>query len=148
MQPDKTPSGGIQRPARPLSSHIAKPILFLAERMAQADQDSVPRETRMIDRIADAVGLPTFRYQPWFRDMTEAAALSQLNSELAKRGTLVVLSLILKADVKRKDSEMAYFRRIREALGAEPVTVPVELEAHLDLALAYFLDKGRLDRTR
>ncbi|HKI98360.1 MAG TPA: hypothetical protein VKB51_07800 [bacterium] len=130
----------IVHPPRPVSRRSAEPILYLAERMASADDEAVPRETRMIDLLASAVGMPTFRHQPWFREMTESAAIERINTELAKRATLVVLALILKADVKRKPSEHAYFTRIREALGAEPVTVPVDLDAHKNLALEYFVD--------
>lgn len=128
----------VYHPPRPISRRTAEPILYLADRMASADEEAVPRETRMIDLLADAVGLPTFRHQPWFRDMTETAALQRLNSDLAKRAALVVLSLVLKADVKRKPSEHAYFTRIRESLGAEGITVPVDLEEHKRLALEYF----------
>lgn len=131
---------GIHHPPRPLSRRTAEPILFLADQMARADQEASPRETRMIDRLADAVGMPTFRTQPWYRDLTEAAAIEQISTDLAKRATMVVLALVLKADMKRKPSEMAYFRRIREALGADPVTVPVGLEEHMALALRYFVD--------
>lgn len=132
----------IYHPSRPLSRRTAEPILYLAERMANADQDPVPREERVINMIADAVGMPTFRHQPWFREMTEAAAIERLNTDLAKKATLVVLSLVLKADVKRKPSEHAYFTHIREELGAEPITVPVDLDAHKSLALEYFVDQA------
>ncbi len=139
-QDDVAPKSGLLHPPRALSRKTAEPILFLADRMAKADEEAVPRENRMIDMIADAVGLATFRHQPWFRDMTEAGALQRLNTELAKRATLVVLSLILKADAKRRPAEQAYFSRLREQLGAPPITVPVDLEAHKKLALRYFQD--------
>ncbi|MCH9044702.1 MAG: hypothetical protein IIA40_01200 [SAR324 cluster bacterium] len=139
-QENVAPKSGIFHPPRALSRKTAEPILYLADRMAMADQEAVPREMRMIDLIADAVGLPTFRHQPWFREMTEAAALQRLTTDLAKRATLVVLSLILKADAKRRPAEQAYFSRLREQLGAPPITVPVDLEAHKKLALQYFQD--------
>ena len=139
-QEDAAPESGLLHPQRVLSRKTAEPILFLADRMAKADEEVVPRENRMIDMIADAVGLATFRHQPWFRDMTEAAALQRLNTDLAKRATLVVLSLILKADAKRRPEEQAYFSKVREQLGAPPITVPVDLEAHKKLALQYFQD--------
>lgn len=145
MQPMETQNqtrvSGIFHPPRPLSRRSAEPILFLAELMARADQDASPRELRMIDRLADAVGMPTFRHQPWFRNLTEPAAISQITTDLAKRATMVVLTLVLKADAKRRPSEMAYFRKIREAIGADPVTVPVGLDEHLSLALEYFIDE-------
>ena len=131
---------GVVHPTRPVSRRTAEPILYLADRMASADNEPVPRELRIVDMIADAVGIPTFRHQPWFREMNEAAAIARLNTDLSKRAALVVLALVLKADVKRKPSEHAFFTRIREALGAAPITVPVELEAHKKLALEYFVD--------
>jgi hypothetical protein len=140
MEIDSLRKTNVVHPPRPVSRRTAEPILYLADRMASADDEAVPRETRMIDMIADAVGMPTFRHQPWFREMTEDAAISRLNTELAKRAALVVLALILKADVKRKPSEHAYFSHIREALGAEPITVPVDLEQHRQLVLEYFVD--------
>ncbi len=139
-QENVAPTSNIFRPPRALSRKTAEPILYLADSMAKADEEVVPREMRMIDLVADAVGLPTFRHQPWFREMTEAAALHRLNTDLAKRATLVVLSLILKADAKRRPAEQAYFSRLREQLGAPPITVPVDLEAHKRLALQYFQD--------
>jgi hypothetical protein len=134
------PKTNVTHPPRPVSRRTAEPILYLAERMASADDEAVPREERVIDQIADAVGMPTFRHQPWFREMTEQAAVQRLNTELAKMATLVVLALILKADVKRKPAEHAYFTHIREALGAPPITVPVDLEEHRRLAMEYFVD--------
>lgn len=130
----------IYHPPRPISRRTAEPILYLADLMANADDDAVPRETRMIDLLADAVGMPTFRHQPWYREMTEASAIDRLTTDLAKRAALVVLALVLKADVKRKPSEHAFFTRIREALTSEGITVPVDLDEHKKLALEYFLD--------
>lgn len=139
---------GIYHPQRPVSRRSAEPILFLADMMARADQDASPRELRMIDRLADAVGMPTFRHQPWFRDLTEAAAVSQITTDLSKRATMVVLTLILKADVKRRPSEIAYFRKLREAIGADPITVPVNIDDHMALALEYFVDAGTRGASR
>jgi hypothetical protein len=141
METDLAPkSSGVLRPGRPVSRRTAEPILYLADRMASADQEAVPRELRAVDMVADACGLPTFRHQPWFREMTETAALGRLNTDLAKRAALVTLALVLKSDAKRKPSEHAFFRRIRESLGAPPITVPVDLEEHRRLVLAYFQD--------
>ncbi len=139
-QENVAPTSGIFRPPRALSRKTAEPILYLADSMAKADEEVVPREMRMIDLVADAVGLPTFRHQPWFREMTEAAALQRLNTDLAKKATLVVLSLVLKADAKRRPEELAYFSKVRGQLGAPPITVPVDIEAHKELALQYFQD--------
>ena len=139
MELETTPPGSrIIRPPRAISRKIAEPILWLADRMASADQEAVPRELRMVDALADAMGMATFRHQPWYRNMTEAGALRSLNSDLAKRAALVVLSLVLKADMKRRPQEQAYFSYLRQELGAEPITVPVDLEQHKKLALEYF----------
>lgn len=132
--------GKIFYPQRQLSRKTAQPILFLAEKMANADHDKVPRESRMIDIIADAVGMATFRRQPWFSEMTEDAAISRITTEMAKRATLVVLSLVLKADSSRKPEEHAFFTWVRQQIGADPITVPVALEEHKKLALMYFLE--------
>ncbi len=144
MASERNPKpSGVIHPARPVSRRTAEPILYLADRMAAADQEPVPRELRIVDMVADACGLPTFRHQPWFREMTETAALQRLSTELAQRAALVTLALVLKADVKRKPSEHAYFTHIREALGAPPVTVPVDLEEHRRLVLQYFVDSSQ-----
>ena len=134
------PKSNIHQPSRPLSRKSVEPILYLADKMASSDQDAVPRENRMIDILADSAGVPTFRHQPWFRDMTEEGALNRINTEMAKRATMVVLALILKADVKRKPSEHEYFTYVRERLGSDPITVPVDLDEHKKLALKYFMD--------
>lgn len=126
-------------PQRQLSRKTAEPILFLAEKMADADRDKVPRESRMIDIIADAVGMATFRHQPWFRDMTQDAAVSRITTDMAKKATMVVLSLVLKADSSRKPEEHVFFTWVRTQIGADPITVPVALEDHKKLALMYFL---------
>lgn len=132
--------GKIFYPQRQLSRKTAEPILFLAEKMANADHDKVPRESRMIDIIADAVGMATFRHQPWFSEMTEDAAISRITTEMSKKATLVVLSLVLKADSRRKPEEHDFFTWVRQQIGADPITVPVALEEHKKLALMYFLD--------
>ena len=135
-QPEKK----LYYPQRQLSRKTAEPILFLAEKMAQSVRETVPRESRMIDRIADAVGMSTFRHQPWFREMTQEAAIARITTDMAKRATMVVLTLVLKADTKRKPSEHEYFTWLRNQIGAEPITVPVGLEDHKKLALKYFHD--------
>lgn len=143
-----TSNSRVYHPPRPVSRRTAEPILFLADRMADADDSAVARETRIIDVLADAAGMPTFRHQPWYREMTESAAVSRLTTDLAKRATLVVLALVLKADVKRKPSEHAYFTRIREALGSNAITVPVDLEEHKQLALEFFVEPHSRDAFR
>ena len=132
--------GKVFYPQRQLSRKTAEPILFLAEKMADADHDKVPRESRMIDMIADAVGMSTFRHQPWFRDMTQEAAIARITTDMAKKAAMVVLTLVLKADSRRKPREHEYFTWLRNQIGADPITVPVALEDHKKLALMYFLD--------
>lgn len=132
--------GKVFYPQRKLSRKTAEPILFLAEKMADADHDKVPRESRMIDMIANAVGMSTFRHQPWFREMNQDAAIARITTDLAKKATMVVLTLVLKADSRRKPKEHDYFTWLRNQIGADPITVPVRLENHRKLALMYFLD--------
>ena len=130
----------IKHPPRSLSRKSLGPILYLAERMANADEVIMPRETRIIDQLAKAAGLEKFRHEPWYLKMTEKEAIQLVSSDLAKQATMVILSLILKADMRRKDQEHAYFTNIRQQLMAEPVTVPVDLEAHTALAMEYIKD--------
>jgi hypothetical protein len=134
------PESNVYHPPQPVSRRMAEPILYLADLMSRADNTAVPRELRAIDAIAIAAGLAGFRHQPWFREMNEASALQRLNTDHAKRAALVVLSLVLKADLARLPNEKAFFTHIREALGAEAITVPVDLEEHKRLALEYFED--------
>ena len=115
----------IYYPQRQLSRKTAEPILFLAEKMAQSDNETVPRESRMIDMIADAVGMATFRHQPWYREMTQEAAIARITTDMARKATMVVLTLVLKADSRRKAAENDYFTWLRNQIGAEPITVPV-----------------------
>ncbi len=131
-------SGAIQRPQGRLSRKVAEPILYLADRMTQLDGEAVARDARMVDSLADALGLPTFRRQPWYRDMTEAGALHRLTSDNAKRAAMVVLSLMIKTGRTDKDAALQYFSRVRLQLGADPVRVPQDVEQHKRLALRYF----------
>jgi hypothetical protein len=131
-------SGAIQRPQGRLSRKAAEPILYLADRVTQLDNEAVARDSRMVDALADALGLPTFRRQPWFRDMTEAGALHRITSDNAKRAALVVLSLMIKTGRSHNDAALEYFSRVRRQLGADPVRVPQDVEQHKRLALRYF----------
>ena len=134
------PQSGVFHPPRALSRKSLLPILYLAERMASADNEAVRRETRIIDQLAQAAGMDRFRDDPDFKRLNEELAFKSIGSDLAKKATLVILSLILKADVRRKDDEHEYFSRVREHLGAAPITVPIEKEAHTKLALEYVQD--------
>lgn len=143
---DETHPGTISpAPNRPraVSREIAEAILFLADRMAESIRDNVPLSARMVEFLAEAAGMPMFRRQPWYRDMTESAALFRIRTAPAKAATLVVLSLVLKADMKRMKKEHVYFSWVREQIRAAPVTVPVDLEAHKWLALKYLRPSAR-----
>jgi len=133
-------ASNIFRPPRTLSRKTAEPIIYLATRMSQSDNEAVRRETRIIDMIAEAVGYANYRHEKWFLDMTEAEALARINSDLAKKAALVVLAMVLKADSYRKEEEQEYFSWVRDQLGADPVTVPIDLEEHRKLVLSYFAD--------
>lgn len=128
---------GVVHPSKALPRKYVQAIVYLAQGMAQADQKLAMQERRIIDELAAACGLADFRRERWFHEMTEDSACAMLETESAKRGALVVLALLLKADNNRHNLEHAYFSRIRSKLGAEPVTVPVSLESHLALAHEY-----------
>lgn len=128
----------IVHPTRKVPRDLVAPILYLADRMSNSGLNETPRASRTVDKLADALGQPTFRVQPWFRNLTEAGAIAQLNTENARQAALVVLSLILKTAKGSRGAERAYFSYVREQLGAPPITVPADLNAHKRLALRYF----------
>ena len=121
--PEPTPDGHKLR-GSPLKLNELQAMLYLADQLAKLEEGSIPRDQRIVDRIADALNIPTFRVQPWCREFTEASALSQLRSPAAKTAALTVLALVLKTDVAGRASGREIFKRIRQTLGAEPVTVP------------------------
>lgn len=128
----------IYYPPYALTRDQLAPILYLAERLSRADTEWRPRERRVADVLAEAAGLDKFRTQPWFRELNEAGAVQQITSPLARRAALVILSLVLKAhELDQDPEELAWFSRIRSALGEAPVTVPRDLDGHMALALAY-----------
>ncbi|MCH7479667.1 MAG: hypothetical protein IIA14_16395 [SAR324 cluster bacterium] len=127
----------IIHPPRPLAKKYFEPILYLADRMAAADGEVVAKETKIIDSLAKAATMEKFRTNKGYRNLTQKKACELLDIEAAKRGALVILSLVLKSDLRRSDSEQEYFRRIRTLLATDAVTVPVELETHKKLALEY-----------
>ena len=124
-------------PARALPSKYLEPIMYLADRMALADRKTVTKERSVIDVLAEAVNKKGFRTERSFMDLDEDKACSKLDVVPAKRAALVVMALVLKSDNERVDAEHEYFHRIRNKLGADPITVPVDLEAHRQLALKY-----------
>ena len=127
----------IAEPVHKLASKYLNPIFYLADRMSSADKKVVVKERSIIEDLAESAGKLDFRLERWFRDMTLDRACEILDVKPAKRGALVILSLVLKADLKRVDEEHEFFHQIRDKLEAEPVTVPVSLDAHKALALKY-----------
>lgn len=134
---DSGEHSAVVHPARRLSKKYLEPIFYLAEGMAAADKHVVPPENRMIDFLADSAGLKGFRSSKDYRGLTQQRACERLDIKVAKRAALVIIALVLKADFNRVHSEHEYFTRIRTALNADPIVVPVDLDAHRELALAY-----------
>ena len=128
----------IIHPPRPLAKKYFEAILFLADRMASADKEVVAKENKMIDSLAKAANMENFRTGKGFRELTQKKACEMLDIQAAKRGALVILALVLKADLRRSDEEQDFFSRIRTSLNTDAVTVPVDLETHKKLALEYF----------
>jgi hypothetical protein len=110
-------------------------MFYLAEQMAQADGVRAISERQTIDGLASLAGVPEFRRHPWYRALDEDLACAMLRGELLQHTTLVLLSLVLKADGQRLRAEHTYFTRIRKRLGAAPITVPINLDRHRYLAL-------------
>lgn len=129
----------IERPMKPVPRKYLEPILYLAERMSAQDRLVPSPSQRMVDQLAEAARVNDVRRQPWFREMSEDQACEQLDLATVKRGALVVLSLVFKADTNHGDTARAYFSRLRARLGMDPIAVPTELEAHRDLALRYLV---------
>lgn len=124
-------------PQRAIPKKYILPILFLAERMSSSDGNVAAKEKRLIDELADAVGLKNYRYERSFRTLTDESACEMLDLAGTKTAALVVITLVLKSDFDRKDEEHEFFRKIRGLMGSGPVTVPADLEEHKKLALAY-----------
>lgn len=133
----QAPKSNVIHPARPLHRKYVEPILYLADRMAESDKELAAAERRMVDYLAENARVKDFRRQKWYRELNDKAACERLDIDTAKLGALVVLTLVLKSDVKKKPEEHSYFTRIRALLGAPPVVVPADLEAHRKLALEY-----------
>jgi len=136
-QDEASKKSGIIHPTRVLSRKSLLPILYLAERMASSDNETVRRETRVIEQIAKAANFERYKDDPDYRRMTEDSAIAGVGSETSKMAAMVILTLVLKADTQRKDEERGYFQKVRERLGAGPITVPVDFDAHMKLALEY-----------
>ena len=128
-----------ERPTHAVPRKYVEPILYLAERMSQQDRLNPPPGKRMVDQLAEALQVKDFRRQPWFRGLSDQRACEQIDLESVKRGTLVVLALVMKADTTRGDDAKGYFRKVRELLDTEPIAVPAAMEQHKDLALRYLV---------
>ena len=131
------PKSNVIHPARPLHRKYVEPILYLADRMAESDKQLAAAERRMVDLLADNAKVKDFRRQKWYRELNDKTACERLDIDAAKLGALVVLTLVLKSDIKKKPEEHGYFSRIRALIGAPPIVVPVDLESHRKLALEY-----------
>ena len=131
------PKSNVIHPARPLHRKYVEPILYLADRMAESDNELAAAERRMVDFLAANAKEKDFRRQKWYRELSDKSACERLDIDAAKLGALVVLTLVLKSDIKKKPEEHSYFTRIRTQLGAPPIVVPVDIEAHRKLALQY-----------
>ena len=127
----------VLHPARTLHRKYIEPILYLADRMSASDGQILPKERKLVEELAKAAKVGEFRHEQWYRDLTDDKACQAINIEAARQGLLVVMSLLLKADESRKDSEHSFFTKIRTLVGGDPITVPVEFDAHKGLALEY-----------
>lgn len=130
----------IERPNHPLPRSYVEPIIFLADQMARKNRIIPVPENRMVDELADAAGIDTKQIKKWFHGMDDDDACEKIDLDLAKMGALVVMALVLKTDTTGGDEATAYFTMIRKKLGADPITVPSNLEAHKELALSYLED--------
>jgi hypothetical protein len=127
----------IVRPNRALHRKYLEPIFFLADKMCTADGEVAPSEHRMIEELALSVDMKAFRSTQTFRHMKVDDACKALDIDTAKNGAMVIMTLLLKADTERRDSEHKFFTTVRERLGSLEVVVPVNFEAHRRLALKY-----------
>ena len=127
----------LKQPQHPLRKDQVLPILFLADRMAKVDGSVVQEEESVIDTLADAAEMTDFREERGYRLFGEDEACNALKAELARTGAMVLMSLVLKGDCERAQPEHEFFTRIRAKLNAEPVTVPIDIEAHKELAFRY-----------
>lgn len=127
----------ILRPARPLHRKYWEPIFYLADRMCTADGEVAPNEHRVLEELASSVDMKTFRTSQTFPHLKVDAACKALDIDAAKNGAMVIMTLLLKADTKRRDSEHRFFTTVRERLGSLQVVVPVNFDAHKKLALKY-----------
>ncbi len=135
--PDANGDSQVIQPKRALPKKYLEPILYLADRMSSVDKEVAIKEVSIIVTLAEAANKKNFQTERWFKEFTQEKACAMLDIDAAKRGALVVMSLVLKADKNRLPSEHEYFTKIRKLLGAEAVAVPIDMESHTLLALLY-----------
>ena len=133
-----TETVGTTTQEKPLQKKYLPAILFLAEKMAEADKRLDKKERILIRQLADAANMSNFHHDKDFLKLNEDKACQKLDNERARKAALVVLSLVLKADGMRRPEEFKYFRHVRNKLQADPISVPTELTAHKEEALKYF----------
>ncbi len=126
-----------QIPDKMLHRKYLQPILYLADRMSETDGLVVAKVRRMIESLAQAAGMPDFRHDNSYRQLSDHRACDMLDTEDAKTAALVVISLVLKTGAEHKDEEYGFFSKIRNRLNHAPVTVPVDVQEHKELALKF-----------
>jgi hypothetical protein len=126
-------------PNRALPRKYVEPVLYLADRMAGMGP-AAHKDRAMLNALAESAGMKDYERQQWFRELNDQRATQRLDVEVAKRGALVVLALLIKADPHAGDAHRNYFTKVRTLLGAEPITVPADLEDHKRLALGFLRD--------
>lgn len=127
----------VARPHHAVPRKFMEPILYLAERMSDTDPIEEPEGPRMVDQLAEAVDYSNVAKQKWFRALDDRKACAALDFETAKIAALVVMTLVLKVDTERGDQAKQYFRKIRELLEMDPISVPSDLDEHKKLALRF-----------
>lgn len=130
----------ISRPNHPVPRRYVQPILYLADRMGQQDRLQPPPAKKVVDELAEMVKEKDFRRQPWYRQLNERKAVEMLDLETTKRAALVVMSLVMKLDTQRGDAAKQFFTRVREMMGAEAISVPMDVDEHRDIAIGYLVD--------
>jgi len=125
-------------PLHALPRKFIEPILYLGDRMVHVGNGM--RQARgILQELAGSAGMEDYPQQHWFRELNDQRACELLDVDTAKRGALVLLALLIKADPSSGEAHRNYFTRVRTKMGAEPVTVPVSLDQHRRLAASYFM---------
>jgi hypothetical protein len=139
--PTQTQAGAhahANRPSHALPRKYVEPILYLAHRMATLEKAAGKQS--LAQHLATAAGISDYRTQHWFHALNDRRACELLETETAKRAALIVLALISKAEFDSDEPHRAYFSKIRDLFGAEPISIPKDVEEHKRLALAYLVD--------